>query len=164
VDYLLNGPDDGAGNLRFGVSVNPTAPRRGFNRTHQLQALIDAAHALEEDGRLPHEIPEEREPGTSMGGARPKVSVEDDHRIWLAKLPERDDRHNLQRIEFATPELAREAGLNVCRTRLERVGDLDVLMLERFDRQWMPGANALCPLRVGLRPYRYRRRRRLLRS
>lgn len=142
MDYLLNGPDDGAGNLRFGVSVNPTAPRRGFNRTHQLQALIDAAHALEEDGRLPHEIPEEREPGTSMGGARPKVSVEDDHRIWLAKLPERDDRHNLQRIEFATPELAREAGLNVCRTRLERVGDLDVLMLERFDRQWMPGANA----------------------
>ncbi len=142
VDYLLNGPDDGAGNLRFGVSVTPPAPRRGFNRTHQLQALIDAAQALEEDGRLPHEILEELEPGTSMGGARPKVSVEDDHRIWLAKLPERDDRHNLQRIEFATLELAREAGLNVCRTRLERVGDCDVLMLERFDRQWVPGANA----------------------
>jgi serine/threonine-protein kinase HipA len=141
-DYLLNGPDDGAGNLRFGVSATPPATRRGFNRTHQLQALIDAAHVLEADGRLPHEVLEELEPGTSMGGARPKVTVEDDRRIWLAKLPEREDRHNLQRIEFATLELAREAGLHVCRTRLERVGGLDVLMLERFDRHWVQDANA----------------------
>lgn len=141
MDYLLNGPDDGAGNLRFDVSLDVPASR-GFNRTHQLQALIDAAQALEEDGRLPHEVLEALEPGTSMGGARPKVTVEDDHRIWLAKLPERNDPHNLQRIEFATLELAREAGLDVCRTRLERVGGLDVLMLERFDRQWVPKANA----------------------
>lgn len=142
MEYLLNGPDDGAGNLRFGVTVQPPPSKRGFNRTHQLQALIDAAQVLEEDGRLPHEILEDLEPGTSMGGARPKVTVEDGHRIWLAKLPEKDDRHNMQRIEFATLELAREAGLKVCGTRLERVGNADVLMLERFDRHWVQGANA----------------------
>lgn len=142
MEYLLNGPDDGAGNLRFGVSVTPPRPKRGFNRTHQLQALIDAAQALEEDGRLPHEVLEELEPGTSMGGARPKVTVEDDRKIWLAKLPEKGDRHNMQRIEFATLALAREAGLNVCGTRLERVGEADVLMLERFDREWNAEAKA----------------------
>ncbi len=142
MQYLLNGPDDGAGNLRFGLSVTPPRPKRGFNRTHQLQALIDAAQALEEDGRLPHEVLEELEPGTSMGGARPKVTIEDGQKIWLAKLPEKGDRHNMQRIEFATLALAREAGLNVCGTRLERVGELDVLMLERFDREWNPPANA----------------------
>ena len=142
IEYLLNGPDDGAGNLRFGLSVTLPEAKSGFNRTHQLQHLIDAAQTLEENGRLPHEILEELEPGTSMGGARPKVTVEDNHKIWLAKLPEKDDRYNMQRIEFATLSLAREAGLNVCGTRLERVGDLDVLMLERFDRVWNADANA----------------------
>ncbi|WP_457329086.1 type II toxin-antitoxin system HipA family toxin [Rhizobacter sp. P5_C2] len=140
--YLLNGPDDGAGNLSFGRTVQPPAPRRPFNRTHQLQALIDAAQALEADGRLPHEVLEALEPGTSMGGARPKVTIEDDHKVWLAKLPEKGDRHNAQRIEYATLELAHAAGLRVCGTRLERVGAHDVLMLERFDREWNPQAQA----------------------
>ncbi|MDE2094901.1 MAG: type II toxin-antitoxin system HipA family toxin [Burkholderiales bacterium] len=142
VEYLLNGPDDGAGNLSFGRTATPPASRRPFNRTHQLPALIEAAEKLQEDGRLPHEVLEELETGTSMGGARPKVTVEDDHKIWLAKLPEKADRHNMQRIEYATLELARAAGLRVCGTRLERVGERDALMLDRFDREWNPDANA----------------------
>ncbi len=142
IDYLLNGPDDGAGNLSFGRTVTPPAPRRPFNRTHQLPALISAAEKLEEEGRLPHEVLEELEPGTSMGGARPKVTVEHDRKIWLAKLPEKADRHNMQRIEYATLELARACGLQVCRARLEPVGDRDALMLERFDREWNPEAGA----------------------
>jgi serine/threonine-protein kinase HipA len=142
IEYLLHGPDDGAGNLRFGRTVDPTPPVRRFNRTHQLQALIEAAQKLDDDGHLPHEVLEELEPGTSMGGARPKVAVEDGQRIWLAKLPERNDRNNWQRIEYATLELARAAGLDVCGTRLEPVGPQHVLMLERFDRQWNPDRGA----------------------
>jgi len=142
MEYLLNGPDDGAGNLSFGRTVTPPEPRRPFNRTHQLGALIEAAEKLEQDGRLPHEVLEALEPGTSMGGARPKVTVEDARKIWLAKLPEKADRHNMQRIEYATLELARAAGLRVCGTRLERVGERDALMLDRFDREWNPDANA----------------------
>jgi serine/threonine-protein kinase HipA len=142
MDYLLNGPDDGAGNLSFGRTVKPPAPRRPFNRTHQLQDLVAAAQKLEEDGRLPQEVLEGLEAGTSLGGARPKVTVEDGHKIWLAKLPEKSDRHNLQRIEYATLELARAAGLRVCSTRLERVGERDALLLNRFDREWSPDANA----------------------
>ena len=136
MEYLLNGPDDGAGNLRFGHSVQPPGAHRAYNRTHQLQALIDATQDLEEHGRLPHEVLEELEPGTSMGGARPKVTVEDGDKIWLCKLPERADKHNMQRIEYATLELARTAGLRICGTRLEKVGGKDVLMLQRFDREW----------------------------
>jgi serine/threonine-protein kinase HipA len=142
MEYLLNGPDDGAGNLRFGLSVNPPGPRRPFNRTHQLDALIEAAQKVEDDGRLPYEVLEQLEPGTSLGGARPKVTIEDDRKIWLAKLPERNDRHNIQRIEFATLRLAGAAGLRVCGTRLERIGSQDVLMLQRFDREWNPDAKA----------------------
>jgi serine/threonine-protein kinase HipA len=148
MDYLLSGPDDGAGNLSFRRDRTPPGPRRPFNRTHQLEALVAAAQTLEEDKRLPHEVLKELEPGTSMGGARPKVTIEDANKIWLAKLPERSDSVNMQRIEYATLELAREAGLHVCGTRLERVGSKDALMLERFDREWNSDAKAY--LRDGL--------------
>jgi serine/threonine-protein kinase HipA len=148
MEYLLNGPDDGAGNLSFGTQVEPPKERRPFNRTHQLEALVAAAEKLEEDGRLPHEVLEKLEPGTSMGGARPKVTLEDGNKIWLAKLPEKGDRQNMQRIEYATLELARAAGLKVCGTRMESVGAKEALLLERFDREWAPEAKA--HLRYGL--------------
>ena len=142
MDYLLNGPDDGAGSLRFGLSAQPPGPARPFNRTHQLKALTQAAQQLEETGKLPYEVLESLEPGTSMGGARPKVTVEDGHRLYLAKLPEKHDQHNMQRIEYATLELARAAGLQVCGARLESLGKVDALMLLRFDRDWNPDAHA----------------------
>jgi len=140
MEYLLNGPDDAAGNLRFGRSVQPPGPAKAFNRTHQLEALVLAAEQLDETGKLPYELLEQLEPGTSMGGARPKVTLEDGHRLYLAKLPEKRDAHNMQRIEYATLELAREAGLQVCDTRIEAVGKAEALMLVRFDREWNPDA------------------------
>lgn len=79
MEYLLNGPDDGAGNLRFGLAPQPPGPGKPFNRTHQLEALVQAAEQLEETGKLPHELLEQLEPGTSMGGARPKATIEDGH-------------------------------------------------------------------------------------
>jgi serine/threonine-protein kinase HipA len=142
MEYLLNGPDDGAGNLRFGLSVQPPGPAKPFNRTHQLDALVQAAEQLEETGKLPYEVLEQLEPGTSMGGARPKVTIEDGHCLYLAKLPEKRDKHNMQRIEYATLELARAAGLNVCGTRIESVGKSEALMLLRFDRAWNPDTGA----------------------
>ena len=148
MEYLLHGPDDGAGNLSFGRTLSPPAPRRPYNRTHGLPKLIEAARALEADERLPHEILEELEPGTSMGGARPKVSVIDEEKLYIAKLPEERDKHNIQRIEYATLELARAAGLHVCNTRLLSEGGRDVLMLERFDRAWHPEEKSF--LRHGL--------------
>lgn len=77
-----------------------------------------------------------------MGGARPKVTIEDDNHIWLTKLPEKNDRLNIQRIAYATLALARFVGLDVCGARLEKVGSRDALMLARFDRQGHPDAKA----------------------
>ena len=134
IDYLLNGPQDGAGNLSFGLKAEPPAPKRLYNRTHQLADLIEAADAIEEGKRVAVHILEQLEPGTSMGGARPKATIEDDNRLWLGKFPEKGDRCNLQRIEYATLDLARRCGISVCHARLEAVAGRDVLMLERFDR------------------------------
>jgi len=146
IDYLLNGPQDGAGYLSFGSKLEPSAPKRRYNRTHQLAELIAAAEAIEEGKRVPEHILEQLEPGTSMGGARPKATIEDGNRLWIGKFPEKADRCNFQRVEYATLELARRCGLAVCNARLESVAAHDVLMLERFDREYTEGAY----LRIGL--------------
>jgi serine/threonine-protein kinase HipA len=91
IDYLLHGPQDGAGYLSFGLYRDPPAPRRPYNRTHQLAELIAAAEAVEDGRRVPEHILEQLEPGTSMGGARPKATVEHEEALWLAKFPERGD-------------------------------------------------------------------------
>ncbi len=139
IDYLIHGPQDGAGYLSFGLNREPPAPRRQYNRTHQLVDLIAAAEAIEDGRRVPEHLLEQLEPGTSMGGARPKATVEHDRRLWLAKFPERTDRFNLQRVEFATLNLARNCGLSTCQAQLQPVGGRDVLMLQRFDRRSTDG-------------------------
>ncbi len=146
IDYLLNGPQDGAGYLSFGTTVEPSTPKRQYNRTHQLADLVAAAAAIEEGKRVPEHILEQLEPGTSMGGARPKATIEDGNRLWIGKFPEKADRCNYQRVESATLELARRCGIDVCNSRLESVGGRDVLMVERFDREHYEGGY----LRFGL--------------
>ena len=150
LDYLLHGPQDGAGNLSFGMTVAPPAPTRRYNRTHQLAGLIAAAEAIEEGRRVPQSILEQLDPGTSMGGARPKATIEDDNALWLAKFPEKADRCNLQRIEYATLELARRCAINACTARIEPIGGRDVLMLRRFDHQHTPDGHLRFGLASGL--------------
>lgn len=135
IDYLLHGPQDGAGCLSFGLKVDPPAPRRTYNRTHQLAELIAATQAIEDGRPVAAPLLEQLDPGTSMGGARPKATIEDAQSLWLGKFPARDDRFNLQRVEFATLDLARRCGLNVAQARLQAVGASDVLMVQRFDRE-----------------------------
>ena len=136
IDYLLHGPQDGAGYLSFGLKAEPPAPKRQYNRTHQLAELIAATQAIEEGRPVAAHLLEHLDPGTSMGGARPKATIEDAQCLWLGKFPAKDDRCNLQRIEFATLDLARRCGLNVVQARLQTVGDSDVLMVQRFDRDY----------------------------
>lgn len=135
IDYLLHGPQDGAGCLSFGLKVDPPAPRRTYNRTHQLAELIAVTQAIEDGRPVAAHLLEQLDPGTSMGGARPKATIEDAQSLWLGKFPARDDRFNLQRVEFATLDLARRCGLNVAQARLQAVGASDVLMVQRFDRE-----------------------------
>jgi serine/threonine-protein kinase HipA len=146
LDYLLNGPQDGAGYLSFGLKLELPASKRRYNRTHQLADLVAAAEAIEEGKRVPEQVLEQLEPGTSMGGARPKATIEDGNRLWIGKFPEKTDRCNLQRIEYATIELARRCGIAACNARLESIGGRDVLMVERFDREYTEGSY----LRFGL--------------
>ena len=139
VDYLLHSPEDRAGALSFGRDKLPPAPIRKFNQVIQLEALLAAAEQFIEDeaaGRpgVSEQMFELLQPGTSMGGARPKNVVEDGEGLWLAKFPDRSDKWNNARVEGAMLALAQECGLRVARHRIETVAGKDVLLVQRFDR------------------------------
>ena len=72
IDYLLHGPQDGPGYLSFGLKVEPPAPKRRYNRTHQLADLIAASQAIDEDRPVAAQLLEQIDPGTSMAARAPK--------------------------------------------------------------------------------------------
>lgn len=133
VDYLLQSPDDRAGALGFSLEAEPPGPHPEFNGTTSLQRLQNFADRIIADEDLPQELLLE---GTSMGGARPKVVVEDDGALWIVKFNRPDDQWNHARIERATLELARACGIHTADTRLTSIGDRDALLVRRFDRGW----------------------------
>ncbi len=60
-------------------------------------------------------------PGGSLGGARPKASVRDEHnRLWIAKFPSRNDEEDVGAWERVVHELAGRAGVTVPETQLRR--------------------------------------------
>lgn len=139
VDYLLHSPEDRAGALSFGRDKVPPAPIRKFNQVIQLEALLAGAEQFMEDeaaGKpgVPEQMLELLQPGTSMGGARPKNVVEDGEGLWLAKFPDKSDKWNNARVEGAMLALAQECGLRVARHHIEHVAGKDVLLVQRFDR------------------------------
>lgn len=140
LDYLLHSPDDRAGALGFGLWLKPPAPKRRFNKTIDLAMLQAIADAIVNDEELPV-IPEATQAqelllvGTSMGGARPKAVVEDDGALWIAKFNRKDDKWNYARIERAMHKLARSCGLNTAESKVVQVGNEDVLLVKRFDRE-----------------------------
>ncbi len=140
-DYLMQGADDRAGALGFGLGVEPPAPRRQFSRTldlGRLQAAADAIIAGDPDlaGSAQAQAQDLLMEATSMGGTRPKAVVQDDNALWLAKFGRQDDRWNHPRVEHALLLLAAECGINAADSRIETIGRRDVLLVRRFDREW----------------------------
>jgi serine/threonine-protein kinase HipA len=162
IDYLLQSPDDRAGALGFGLNAQPPAPKREFNQTMdlaKLQAVADAILADDErrpDDPVAAQVEELLLIGTSMSGARPKAVVEADGALWVAKFNCATDRWNNTRVEHAMLRLAAACGLQVASSRIETVGDRDVLLVKRFDRAASGGGyrrarmlSALTLLRAG---------------
>ncbi len=71
----------------------------------------------------------------SLGGRRPKSDFDDGGHLAIAKFTSARDTRSVERVEVATLNLARAAGLNAARARLELAHDeRPVAIVRRFDR------------------------------
>jgi len=76
------------------------------------------------------------DPGSSLGGARPKASVIDDRgHLWIAKFPSTRDEKNTGAWEMVLHELAKACGIDVSEARLQKFsGKHHTFLSKRFDR------------------------------
>jgi len=123
---------------RIGAIVVNDAPdyveRDPGHKIMQLSKLMKAAELVEGRNALTPELADLLGPGPSAGGARPKDTLMDRGRQWLAKFPSRQDNWDVCRVEAATLAMARDARINVPDSRLVKVGNRAALLIERFDR------------------------------
>jgi serine/threonine-protein kinase HipA len=140
IDYLLLVDDEARmGALRF--ADQPGGPFLARPGRPPVPPLVDLPRLLSAAGRVVDENEDDEDlrilfaPGSSLGGARPKASVrERDGRLAIAKFPHRDDEWNAVLWEAAALTLADKAGIDVPLFRVEKIGDKDVIILGRFDR------------------------------
>jgi serine/threonine-protein kinase HipA len=145
-DYLT-GIDDFSrmGGLRFketktGEFINESKLLRIPPLTN-LRELIAASHEIElseEENLLPDMkwIAQLVQPGSSLGGARPKASVVDENKfLYIAKFPSRKDDYDVGLWEHFSHQLAEQAGINAAKTRIVATGGkYHTLLSKRFDR------------------------------
>lgn len=76
------------------------------------------------------------DPGSSLGGARPKASVIDEKgHLWISKFPSSRDEKNTGAWEMVLHELAKASGIHVSEARLQKFsGKHHTFLSKRFDR------------------------------
>ncbi len=146
-DYLLGVHDAfRSGALRYKLDEDgPFLDNRDatgappFVRLRELEA---ASRALEADVNGDDPATDEwlqllLAPGASLGGARPKATVADaDGRLWIAKFPSINDRHDVGAWEMVVQKLAGGCGIRVPPSDARVfTGAGHTFLVRRFDRR-----------------------------
>ncbi len=130
--YLLESGSDRIGALDFQRS--PTHYVSRHTQQASLEDLSTAAEKVDQGTPLPPELDQVLLHGTSLGGARPKVLLEDGEQKWIAKFSASNDLYSVVKLEYIAMSLAQMVGLNVAHVELRSTMGKDVLLIERFDR------------------------------
>ncbi|MDQ1733062.1 MAG: serine/threonine-protein kinase HipA [Pseudonocardiales bacterium] len=128
--FLLESGSNRIGSLDFQTSSTDYLAREDGTT---LDELHGAALAFEK-GELPPALAAALVHGTSVGGARPKVTLVDGDKHLIAKLSMSTDTYPMIKAEAASLELAHRVGIDVPGSRLVTSLGHEVLLIERFDR------------------------------
>ena len=144
-DFLLGVYDESRmGAIRFSVEEGGEflSIERDFATPPwiSLRTLENASIAFENDDSGLEEkwLNELLAPGSSLGGARPKATVQaTDGSLWIAKFPSKHDEYNSGAWEKVVHDLARLCSLNVPESKLETFSKTgSTFLVKRFDRDF----------------------------
>src|SRR5450631_1730623 len=139
MDYLLGVSDvSRLGALRFRNAGDPAfqAPTViGVPDLIELGRLMHVTERILRDEETDEDLQIIFAPGSSLGGARPKASVIDQHgRLAIAKFPKETDDYSIETWEEIAMRLADRAGIATPEHELVQVAGKAVLLSRRFDR------------------------------
>ena len=138
-DFLLGVADETRlGALRFrweGDDVFQAPQDVGVPGTVALGRLLKASERILRGEETDEDLLLIFAPGSSLGGARPKASVIDQHgALFIAKFPKATDEYSLERWEAIVLDLAKAAGIQTAPHDLIDHDRRSILLSRRFDR------------------------------
>lgn len=138
-EYLLGVTDQTRlGALRFrreGEEAFQAPDRAGVPALIELGRLLQITERIHREEETDEDLQMIFAPGSSLGGARPKASVIDQHgHLSIAKFPKENDDYSIETWEEIALRLAGRAGITTPRHELVRIGGKAILLSRRFDR------------------------------
>jgi serine/threonine-protein kinase HipA len=138
-DYLLGVADETRlGALRFrrvGEKIFQAPTRTGVPALIELGRLLQITERILRDEETDADLQLIFAPGSSLGGARPKASVIDQHgHLSIAKFPKETDEYSMETWEEIALRLADQCGIATPQHALIEVAGKAVLLSRRFDR------------------------------
>ena len=139
-DFLLGVSDETRlGALRFrweGDDVFQAPQDVGVPGTVALGQLLKASERILRGEETDEDLLLIFAPGSSLGGARPKASVIDQHGcLSIAKFPKETDEYSLERWEAIVLDLAEAAGIQTASHDLIDNDGRPIFLSRRFDRE-----------------------------
>jgi len=144
IDFLLGVNDQcRMGALRFKLDANGPfldntrdTPIPPLNSIRELQHAARILESNEESEDVKKWLSILMAPGSSLGGARPKANVLDEHSdLWIAKFPSKEDTNDKAAWEFLAYKLALQVGIEISESRIEKIsGKYSTFFTKRFDR------------------------------
>lgn len=103
---------------------------------NELQEAVRVIESDEDDEHIRKWILMLIAPGSSLGGARPKVNFTDSSKnLWIAKFPSKNDKIDKAGWEFLAYRLALKAGIIMSESRITKLsGPYNTFLTKRFDR------------------------------
>lgn len=130
--YLMKSGSDRIGALDFQESATAYTPRNQIAAT--LEKLQRASELVDSGTPLPAELDQALNHGSSIGGARPKASIETNKKKYIAKFSGSSDTYSVVKAEYIAMKLAKQVGIDTANVELTNAMGKDVLLIERFDR------------------------------
>lgn len=144
IDFLLGVYDESRmGALRFKLDLqgdfldnsehSPTPP---WASVGQLQHAVDCIESDQDNDEVQKWLAQLIAPGSSLGGARPKANILDEHKhLWIAKFPSKNDTIDKAAWEYVSYQLALKSGINMSESKIGKVsGKYHTFFTKRFDR------------------------------
>jgi serine/threonine-protein kinase HipA len=138
IEYLMEENSCRVGNLDFRQELSSPEAAIGPPIRNDLESLMRLADRIERNqplDKIPQKLIRLLQHGSSIGGARPKVTVCDESGMWIAKFPSRHDTWSNARIEGATMHLASMCGILIPDIKVETIARKEIFFIRRFDRE-----------------------------